>query len=99
MQRDVKVSIFNQKSLPQALNLISLKLVPIPENQLWYHEKGIKQTRKESLEAEESDESMRCDINYADSNEVEEDNVENTCINVDDDEEHSEGGEDVAYSL
>ena len=42
---------------------------------------------------------MRYDINYADSNEVEEDNVENTCINLDDDEEHSEGGEDVAYRL
>lgn len=32
----------------------------------------------------------------ADSNEVEEDNVENTCINVEDDEEQSE---DVAYRL
>ena len=39
---------------------------------------------------------MRYDINYADSNEVEEDKVENTCINVEDDEEHSE---DVAYRL
>ena len=99
MQHDVKGSIFNQKSLPQAVNLISLKLVPIPANQLWYHEKGIKQTLKESLEAEESDESMRYDIHYADSNEVEENNVENTCINVEDDEKHSEGGEDVAYDL
>ena len=42
---------------------------------------------------------MIYDIHYADSNEIEEDNVENTCINVEDDEEHSEGGEDVAYSL
>ena len=39
---------------------------------------------------------MRYDIHYADSNEVEEDNVVNTCINVEDDEEHSE---DVAYCL
>ena len=44
----------------------------------------------------ESDESMRYDIQYADSNEVEENNVVNICINVEDDEEHSE---DVAYSL
>ena len=44
----------------------------------------------------ESDESMRYDIHYADSNELEEDNVENPCINVEDDEEQSE---DVAYRL
>ena len=61
-----------------------------------YHEKGIKQTRKESLEAEESDESMRYDIHFADQKRLKRHNVENTCINVEDDEEHSE---DVAYRL
>ena len=48
----------------------------------------------------ESDESMRYDIHYADSNEVEQDNFEYTCtcinVDVEDDEEQSE---DVAYRL